>query len=105
MQLETITELLNIPNQKVIQIVQNTKDRLELVLEPIDDAVPVCSGCGRVHNSYPHSRSYAVIEDLPISGKRVFLHICKRKVFCPEDGRIRVEEFNWIRKRFAFPQK
>ncbi len=101
MQLDTITELLNIPNQKVTRIVQNTKDRFEFVLEPIEETSPICSGCGRVHNTYAHSRSYVVIEDLPISGKRVFLHVCKRKVFCSEDGRIRVEEFDWIRKRFT----
>lgn len=101
MQLNTITELLNIPNQKVTRIVKNTEERFEFLLEPIKEIRPVCSGCGRVHNNHVHSRSYVVIEDLPISGKRVFLHVCKRKVLCPEDGRIRVEEFNWIRKRFT----
>lgn len=101
MQLDTITELLNIPNQKVIRIVKNTEDRFEFLLEPIEETSPVCSGCGRVHNNHVHSRSYVVIEDLPISGKRVFLHVRKRKVLCPEDGRIRVEEFNWMRKRFT----
>jgi transposase len=92
MQLETITKLLNIPNQKVTSIVQSTEDHFEFVLEPIEDGGPVCSGCGRIHNSYAHSHSYVVIEDLPISGKRVFLHVRKRKVFCSEDGRIRVWE-------------
>lgn len=101
MQLDTITELLNTPNQKVINIVQDTEDRFEFILEPIEEVYPVCSGCGRVHNTYAHSRSYVVIEDLPISGKRVFLHVRKRRVFCSEDGRIRVEEFDWMRKRFT----
>ena len=101
MQLDTMTELLNIPNQKVINIVQDTEERFEFILEPIEEAYPVCSGCGRVHNTYAHSRSYVVIEDIPISGKRVFLHVCKRRVFCSEDGRIRVEEFDWMRKRFT----
>lgn len=101
MQLDTITELLNIPNQKVTRVVKNTEDRFEFLLEPIEEISAVCSGCGGVHNNHVHSRGYVVIEDLPISGKRVFLHVCKRKVLCPEDGRIRVEEFNWIRKRFT----
>jgi len=42
-----------------------------------------------------------MIEDLPISGKRVFLHVPRRKVRCLEDGTIRVEEIVWIRKRFS----
>jgi transposase len=41
------------------------------------------------------------LEDLPISGKRVFLHISRRKVRCIEDGTIRVEEISWIQKRFS----
>ncbi len=101
MQLDTITELLDIQNHMVVEIVRNTCDRLEVVLEPVEDVKPVCSGCGRVHNTPVHSRVYTVLEDLPVSGKRVFLHVRKRKVCCSEDDRIRVEEFGWIRKRFT----
>jgi len=101
MQLDTITKLLDIPNHKVMKIIKNTRDCLELVLEQVEDEMPRCSGCGRVHDTAVHSRGYTVIEDLPVSNRRVFLHVCKRKVICPEDGRIRVEEFNWIRKRFT----
>lgn len=101
MQLDTITKMLNIPNQKVSKIVKNTKDRLELNLEPVEDTNPVCSGCGQMHNIPVHSYNYVLVEDLPISGKRVFLHIQKRKLVCHEDGKIRVEEFDWIRKRFT----
>jgi transposase len=100
MQLDTITKLLDIPNHKVTKIIKNTRDCLELVLEQVEDEMPRCSGCGRVHAAV-HSRGYTVIEDLPVSNRRVFLHVCKRKVICPEDDRIRVEEFNWIRKRFT----
>jgi transposase len=100
MQLDTITKLLDIPNHKVMKIIKNTRDCLELVLEQVEDEMPRCSGCGRVHAAV-HSRGYTVIEDLPVSNRRVFLHVCKRKVICPEDDRIRVEEFNWIRKRFT----
>jgi len=101
MQLDTITKILNIPNQKVNKIVKNTEDRLEFILEPIEETSPVCSGCGQMHNISVHSYSYMEVEDLPISGKRVFLHVRKRKMLCHEDGRIRVEKFDWIRKRFT----
>ena len=101
MQFNTITELLNIANHKVIRMVQNTEDRFEFVLEPIENVSPLCSGCGQVHNTPVHSYSYTVVEDLPISGKRVFLHVRKRKVVCLEYGRIRVKELDWIRRRFT----
>jgi len=101
MHLDTITKLLDIPNHKVTKIIKNTRDCLELVLEQVENEMPRCSGCGRIHDTAVHSRGYTVIEDLPVSNRRVFLHVCKRKVICPEDDRIRVEEFNWIRKRFT----
>jgi transposase len=101
MRLNTITELLKVPNHQVAKVTDHSKNRLVFVLEPMEEIPPVCSGCGRVHLTSIHSRSAVVVEDLPISGKRVFLHVSKRKIVCPEDGRIRVEEFNWMRKRFT----
>ena len=101
MQLNTITELLNIPNFIVTHMVQNSQNWIDLVLKRIDAAAPICSGCGQVHNTPVHSSETIMVEDLPISGKRVFLHIQKRKSLCRKDGRIRVEEIGWIRGRFT----
>ena len=78
MQIDTITKILNIPNHKVKKIIQNTSDCLELMLEPVEDEMPRCSDCSRVHHTAVHSRGHIVIEDLPISGRRVFLHVCTR---------------------------
>ena len=39
------------------------------------------------------------IEDLSISGKRVFLHVPKRRSLCPEDDKIRAEDVDWISGR------
>ena len=39
------------------------------------------------------------LRDLPISGKRVFLHVPKRRSLCYEDERIRTEELQWLRGR------
>jgi len=101
MQINTITEILNIPDYKVAYITYNTEDRIELVLEQKNGAIRVCSGCGKAHDNGVHSIGKAIIEDLPISGKRVFLHVPKRKGICLEDGSIRVEELNWISGRFT----
>jgi transposase len=101
MQLDTITELLNIPNYKATHMVKNSETCMEFVLARIKDISPMCSGCGRIHNTPIHSLGSITVEDLPISGKRVFLHVPVRKLPCLEDDRIRVEELSWIRGRFT----
>jgi len=101
MQLNTITKLIGIPDHKVSEVLKNTEQSLHLLLKPAGQTLPVCSGCGSVHSGGIHSKTLIVVEDLRISGKRVFLHVPKRKIRCHEDGRIRVEEFNWIRGRFT----
>jgi transposase len=101
MQLDTITELLNIPNYKVTHIVQQTPECLHFVLAQIAWSAPICSACGRIHHSPIHSTQRVVVEDLQICGKRVFLHVLKRKSWCPEDDTVRVEEIEWIKGRFT----
>jgi transposase len=100
MHLETITELLNLPEVKVFQVIESTDDAIYLLVVPVDDSKPaVCSHCGMVHTSV-HSRGWVLVEDQPISGRRVFLYLDKRKIRCT-DGRIRVEELPWLRGRFT----
>lgn len=101
MQTDTITELLNIPNYHVSHMIKHTENRIELALEQTKYMPPVCSGCGFVHNTHVHSMDTVVVEDLRISGKRVFLHIRKRKSMCIKDGRIRVEDVKWLKGRFT----
>jgi len=101
MQLNTITELLNIPNYKVTHMIKNTNDSLHVMLDQMEATPAVCSGCGNIHHNSVHSREFIVVEDLRISGKRVFLHVPKRKTCCIEDGAIRVEEIDWLSGRFT----
>ena len=98
MQLHTITELLSIPNYHVSHMVVHSGSRLDLLLEPCAFTPAVCSSCGRLHNTPIHSIGMILVEDLPISGKRVFLHVPKRKSLCIEDGSIRIEELDWLRR-------
>lgn len=70
-------------------------------MEQVKETLPVCSVCGIAHINAVHSIESVTVEDKPISGKRVFLYVTKRKVVCTEDERIRVEEFDWIRKRYT----
>jgi len=46
MQLNTITKLLDIPNYKVVKVVNHTDSNLELGLDIKVPHEPVCSGCG-----------------------------------------------------------
>lgn len=99
MQLDTVRKVLGIANFKLAYMVHQSEKKIELVLKQTAYLPCVCSGCGRVHNTAVHSVGTVKVEDLPISGKRVFLHVPKRKSFCLEDGSIRVEEHEWIMGR------
>lgn len=101
MQLQTITKLLNIPNYRAVEATDSEFENRFIALEPIEDIPPVCSGCGRVHGMSIHSKSNVLVEDLPISSKRVYLLVPKRKVRCTEDATIRVEELSWLEGRFT----
>jgi transposase len=101
MQLKTITDLLNIPNYRAVEVSGKEYEHIFIALERIENTPPVCSGCGCVHGTSVHSRSEMLVEDLPMSGKRVFLLVPKRKVRCLEDGAIRVEELPWVNGRFT----
>jgi transposase len=102
MHLDTITKLLDIPNYRAVEVTGREYDEIfGVTLELVKDIPPVCSGCGRIHGPSVHSRGTMIVEDLQISGKRVFLLVPKRKVQCSEDGTIRVEELQWINGRFT----
>jgi transposase len=101
MHLDTITKLLDIPNYRAIEVTGSEYKNIYIILERVEDTPPVCSGCGNIHGRSVHSRDGMIVEDLRISGKRVFLLVPKRKVQCVEDGTIRVEELQWLNGRFT----
>ncbi len=99
MRLDSVTELLGIANYRVAYMVHHSDKRIDLVLDRIEEKPSICSGCGKVHHTPVHSVDTVIIEDLPMSGKRVFLHVPKRRSLCHEDERIRTEELEWMRGR------
>lgn len=101
MQLKTITELLNLPNFQVVEVLEHNETSLHFYIDLIEPVAPVCSACGAVHHLSIHSTGWMNAEDLPLCGKRVFLYVPKRKTRCPKDGKIRVEQFSWLRGRFT----
>ena len=101
MRIKTITELLNLPNFQVHKVLEKSEDSLHLYVDLVEPVAPVCSACSMVHHSPVHSVGWIRAEDLPLSGKRVFLYVPKRKSRCPLDGKIRNEQFSWLRGRFT----
>lgn len=101
MQMKTITELLALPNFEVVEVFEHNDESLHLSVNLSEYAEPVCSACGIVHHAAVHSVGWILVEDLPLCGKRTFLHVPKRKVRCPQDGRIRVERFDPLSGRFT----
>lgn len=101
MHLKTITELLALPNFQVVKMLKQTETSIHLLVELIESVDPVCYACGMVHHAPIHSVGWFRTEDLALSGKRVFLYVPKRKASCPQNGKIRVEQFNWLRGRFT----
>jgi transposase len=101
MQLKTITELLDLPNFQVVSVLEHSETSIHLYIDLIEPLAPLCSACGAVHHSSTHSIGWIRVEDLPLCGKRVFLYVPKRKVRCPKDDKIRVEQFGWMRGRFT----
>lgn len=101
MHLQTITELLALPNFQVVSVLEQKESSLHLYVDLVEAVAPVCSACGGVHHAPLHSIGWIVVEDMPIAGKRTFLYIPKRKSRCPIDDKIRVEQFAVLRGRFT----
>ena len=80
-------------------MVHHSDKRIALVLDRVEEKPCVCSGCGKVHHTPVHSVDAVIIEDLPMSGKRMFLHIPKRRSLCHEDERIRKEQLRKARQQ------
>ncbi len=96
----TLNKLINMPGYVVEEILEFTDTELHLLMRPKKKMMATCSHCGQVHTKGYHSSDTVIAEDHPISGRRVFLHIRKRKHRCPEDGKIHIESTPWL-KLFA----
>ena len=104
MHLSTLSQILEIDNFKVQNILYNTDNILKLYIVQETFKWPICHKCGKAHNNI-HDSYTVQAEDLSISGKRVFLIFKKRNTLCPVDGSVRIETFDWLKgnvtKRFA----
>ena len=95
----SITKVLRLPQYRVTRILSEIDQELRIEAVPYKQKPLVCSGCGKIHQAGRHGAIKIVVEDLRIVGKRVFLHLTKRRIYCPEDGCIHVEALDWIKPR------
>ena len=97
MQNSIINKLLNFPEYKVVFSEINDEE-INVHLEPYKKKVSICSSCKKIHpNQSVHSTRVSRVRDLDITGRKVFLHVLKRKYRCPEDGRIHIELIPWLK--------
>jgi len=102
MDLNTLTKILNIEGCKVVEILSLTEEEIHLKIEPYKRKPAICSGCGEEHIQGYHSEKEVIVEDLPISERRVFLHVKKRLYRCSRDNKIYTEKIEWLNKRSRF---
>jgi transposase len=97
MLLHGIKKLLDIPGHKITDA-SLFDTEIHLYLEPYKKKKPLCPQCGEEHRGGYHSSQWTEAEDLSMSGKRVYLHIRKRRYRCPRDGKIHTEDIPWLKK-------
>lgn len=95
----SITKALNLPRYRVLQILSETDQEIHIELAPYKRAPLVCSGCGQVHEKGRQGVVKIRVEDFRLTGRRVYLHVIKRRVWCLVDNCIHVESVDWIKPR------
>ena len=77
---EVLTQILAIPNYKVVKI-EITQDHIILDIQSTLNGAK-CPGCG-THCTDLHENHPRIVRDLPISGKACYLRFVRRRFFCP----------------------
>ena len=95
----SITKVLRLPEYRVTRILSETDQEIHIETVPYKRKPLVCSGCGLVHEKGRHGIDTVIVEDLRLAGRRVYLHVIKRRIYCPVDECIHVEALDWIKPR------
>ena len=79
-QRKLLTNLLNIPDIKVIDMLQETSIGKIFIVENLNSEA-TCPYCGQVSH-HLHQNNWYLIKDLPMSGQNVYLKINRRRFKC-----------------------
>lgn len=93
MQIKYIEQILEIQGYSVEKIIKN-ENRLTICLLK-DQKEYVCPHCGLISCMY-YDRRQAVIEDLNMSGKRVFIRFDKHRIHCHVCRRVVTERIDFL---------
>jgi len=93
----TLNKLINLPGYTVEEVLEFNDLEIHLLMRPLKNNIAICSSCKKPHMAGFHSTVIVVAEDQSMCGRRVFLHIRKRKYRCPEDQKIHVEDTPWLK--------
>jgi len=88
-----------LPEYKITEILLDTDKEIYIRVVPYKRKKARCSGCGEIHGGEIHSFKETTVEDLRLLGKRVYLHVLKRRYRCLKDGRLYVESIDWLKPR------
>jgi len=78
---EILTQILNIPNYKVIGI-ETDDEQITLDIQSTMEGAK-CPRCG-TYSSELHENHPRIVRDLPISAKACYLRFTRRRFFCPK---------------------
>lgn len=96
MHLNTINKLVDIPGYKTTAILSITDEEIHVRLESYKRSGIICGDCGKKHRQGYHDSDEIIVEDLSLGKRRLYLHIIKRKNYCPETRRKPTERIGWI---------
>lgn len=101
----SIKNLMKIPEQYKATNIEISKDdkQIHVTLEPYKRKKAICGNCGEVHTGSPRGTKIVTARDLPVVDRKVFLHVVKRRYVCPADGKIHIEEVEWLKKKAEVP--
>jgi transposase len=92
---EAITAILGIQGFNVVGYELIGNDVLNIEMERAQRAFQ-CPSCGQV-TFVPHDEHDVTVQDLPMSGRRVYLHFRKGRVLCCA-GKPETEHLDWVEK-------
>lgn len=98
MHLNTINKLIEIPGYKTTAVLSVTDEAIHVRLEAHKRKAILCGDCGKKHNKGYHDSDEVVIEDLRLGKRRLYLHVIKRKNYCPKTKRKPTERIDWLGK-------
>jgi len=92
---DRITISLGIQELEVLQV-EESAERIDVWAKRRQDC-EICPLCGKISGK-EHSRWMMTVRDMPISGKKAYLHVMKRRLRCVNDCNPFAEQFRCLEK-------